>query len=84
MRIENLAYLGLGAILALSVTGCRSPYYADKGAAVGGIAGGLAGAAMGDATHTYHFGGDILVRLPSPTVLSIDSNTQPGRVGCAA
>ncbi len=35
-------------LLAVGSTGCRSPYYADRGAAVGGIAGGLTGAALGD------------------------------------
>ena len=32
----------------LSFSGCRSPYYADQGAALGGVAGGLTGAALGD------------------------------------
>lgn len=40
--------LSLLGILALS--GCRSPYYADKGAALGGVAGALAGAAIGDSS----------------------------------
>ena len=32
----------------LSFAACRSPYYADRGAALGGLAGGLTGAALGD------------------------------------
>jgi len=32
----------------LSFSACRSPYYADQGAALGGVAGGLTGAALGD------------------------------------
>lgn len=36
------------ALILLACDGCRSPYFADKGAALGGVAGGLAGAAMGD------------------------------------
>jgi hypothetical protein len=32
----------------LSCSACRSPYYADQGAALGGLAGGLTGAALGD------------------------------------
>ena len=32
----------------LSLSACRSPYYADQGAALGGVAGGLTGAALGD------------------------------------
>jgi hypothetical protein len=32
----------------LPLPACRSPYYADQGAALGGVAGGLTGAALGD------------------------------------
>ena len=35
-------------LVTVLLVGCRSPYYADKGAALGGVAGGLAGAALGD------------------------------------
>ena len=49
MKLFEKPLLWCAIILAgLSQVGCRSPYYADRGAAVGGIAGGLAGAAMGD------------------------------------
>ena len=48
MKLEKLSPLVLiGCVLTVLVS-CRSPYYADKGAAVGGVAGGLAGAALGD------------------------------------
>jgi hypothetical protein len=33
-----------------SITGCRSPYYADRGAGIGALAGAGAGALIGDAT----------------------------------
>jgi uncharacterized protein YcfJ len=36
------------ALTLLGLAGCRSPYYADRGAALGGVTGGLAGAALGD------------------------------------
>jgi len=44
----------LGACFALvvctSFAGCRSPYYADRGAGIGALAGAGAGALIGDAT----------------------------------
>lgn len=40
--------IGLAFWMLVVSVGCRSPYYADQGAALGGIAGGLAGAAIGD------------------------------------
>ncbi len=45
--LEHLQHLLLFLPL-LSLTACRSPYYADHGAALGGVAGGLTGAALGD------------------------------------
>jgi hypothetical protein len=40
-------------LAALAVVGCRSPYYADKGALFGGLTGAGVGALVGDATgHT--------------------------------
>ena len=36
--------------IALVLGGCRSPYYADKGAVVGGLTGAGVGAAIGEAT----------------------------------
>jgi outer membrane lipoprotein SlyB len=35
-------------MLVLAVTGCRSPYFVDRGAAVGAVTGALAGAAIGE------------------------------------
>lgn len=35
-------------LAVIGSAGCRSPYYADRGAALGGVAGGLTGAALGD------------------------------------
>lgn len=35
-------------LVALIHTGCQSPHYADKGAALGGLAGAVTGAAIGD------------------------------------
>ena len=37
-------------LVCLSFVGCRSPYYADRGAGVGALAGAGAGALIGDAT----------------------------------
>ena len=37
-------------IVSLACVGCRSPYYADRGAGVGALAGAGAGAIIGDAT----------------------------------
>ncbi|MDX1945997.1 MAG: glycine zipper domain-containing protein [Pirellulaceae bacterium] len=38
------------ALIGLLVLGCRSPYYADRGALLGGLTGAGVGAALGDAT----------------------------------
>jgi hypothetical protein len=35
-------------VLPILISGCRSPYYADQGAALGALTGGLAGAAIGE------------------------------------
>jgi surface antigen len=40
--------ISLWVVPLLACAACRSPYYADQGAALGGIAGGLTGAALGD------------------------------------
>lgn len=40
--------LVLVAILPVALSGCRSPYYADRGALVGGLAGAGLGAAIGE------------------------------------
>lgn len=37
-----------GVLLALLATGCRSPYYADRGAAAGGLTGAALGAVIGE------------------------------------
>src|SRR5262249_3666934 len=41
---------GLMLAAALALVGCRSPYYADKGALFGGLTGAGVGALVGDAT----------------------------------
>ena len=38
------------ALVLVVASGCRSPYYADRGAGVGALAGAGAGAIIGDAT----------------------------------
>ncbi len=38
------------SLLAMATIGCRSPYYADRGAGFGALAGAGAGALIGDAT----------------------------------
>lgn len=43
-----------------SFVGCRSPYYADRGAGVGALAGAGAGALIGDATGHSAAGGALL------------------------
>lgn len=40
----------LAVLSAIPLTGCRSPYYADRGAGLGALAGAGAGAIIGDAT----------------------------------
>lgn len=46
--LSNAACLAL--IVLTAVSGCRSPYYADRGAGLGALAGAGAGAIIGDAT----------------------------------
>jgi hypothetical protein len=58
-RAKCLLGVGLIAVWWASSTGCRSPYYADQGAALGGLAGGLTGAALGDA-HGTALGGAVV------------------------
>ena len=48
MKLHTYFRFSLLALLCLSSAACRSPYYADQGAALGGLAGGLTGAALGD------------------------------------
>jgi predicted acylesterase/phospholipase RssA len=48
MKPARCYQLTIFTVMSLSLVGCRSPYFADKGAALGGVAGGLAGAALGD------------------------------------
>jgi hypothetical protein len=43
--IKSVVVAGLGLV---SLLGCRSPYYADRGAGVGAVTGALAGAAIGN------------------------------------
>lgn len=45
MKTHNTLFMI--AVLAMLASGCRSPYYADQGAAIGGVTGGLAGASIG-------------------------------------
>src|SRR5690606_29966043 len=46
-------WLGLIGMAFLFATGCQSPYYADRGALLGGLTGAGVGAAVGHATgHT--------------------------------
>lgn len=47
--VSRFALVLLATITAVGV-GCRSPYYADRGAGVGALAGAGAGAIIGDAT----------------------------------
>ena len=46
MKPVNCLIISVGMLLFAGLSGCRSPYYADKGAALGGLAGGLTGAAI--------------------------------------
>ncbi len=48
MKPGYCVIIGVGMTLFGSLAGCKSPYYADKGAALGGLAGGLTGAAIGN------------------------------------
>lgn len=49
-RICLRACVSLALLASLNLTGCRSPYYADRGAGLGALAGAGAGAIIGDAT----------------------------------
>lgn len=44
----HVTMLFMIGVLPILVSGCRSPYYADQGAAFGALTGGLAGAAIGE------------------------------------
>jgi len=44
----QMATIVLFGLLPILASGCRSPYYADQGAAFGALTGGLAGAAIGE------------------------------------
>ncbi|HVW02297.1 MAG TPA: glycine zipper domain-containing protein [Planctomycetaceae bacterium] len=48
MTSSRLLWGGLGLVL-LGTSGCYSPYYADRGALVGGLTGAGVGAALGEA-----------------------------------
>jgi len=48
MRLHALSSTIFLTVLALSAAGCRSPFYADHGALLGGLAGAGIGAAVGD------------------------------------
>ena len=51
LRARSLRWAIFFALAACtSFTGCRSPYYADRGAGIGALAGAGAGALIGDAT----------------------------------
>ena len=47
---QNSRLLLLVSLAILTSLGCRSPFYADRGAAAGGLAGAGIGAAIGEAT----------------------------------
>jgi len=47
-------------VACVSFAGCRSPYYADRGAGVGALAGAGAGALIGDATGHNAAGGALI------------------------
>ncbi|NOZ39906.1 MAG: hypothetical protein GXP24_06745 [Planctomycetes bacterium] len=52
-RIVNSAVklaIGFALLVCISFAGCRSPYYADRGAGLGALAGAGAGAIIGNAT----------------------------------
>jgi hypothetical protein len=48
MKSRKHLQAALWTLPLVLLSACRSPYYADKGAALGGLAGGLTGAALGD------------------------------------
>ncbi len=45
---RHITILLMSGVLPILASGCRSPYYADQGAAFGALAGGLAGAVIGE------------------------------------
>jgi len=47
---KTTLYVFVSCCLVLSLSACRSPYYADRGAGVGALTGAGAGAIIGDAT----------------------------------
>ena len=58
-QAARYALAALAASCSL-VTGCQSPYYADRGAGVGALAGAGAGAIIGDATGGNAAGGALI------------------------
>jgi Glycine zipper len=48
--MNRLSLAALLIVLSAIATGCRSPYYADRGALFGGLTGAGVGAVVGDAT----------------------------------
>lgn len=49
-NLSNMEWRWL-SLVALAITGCQSPYYADRGALAGGVGGAGVGALVGSATH---------------------------------
>lgn len=47
MDTKSREYLFVCVAAIAALAGCRSPYYADRGAALGGVTGAIAGAAIG-------------------------------------
>lgn len=66
-------WLVLGAAL-LSTLGCRSPYYADRGALVGGLTGAGVGALVGDAAGNAGAGAVIGTAIGAITGTAIGEN----------
>jgi len=51
LRLDSMnSIIGFALLICISFAGCRSPYYADRGAGIGALAGAGAGALIGDAT----------------------------------
>jgi uncharacterized protein YcfJ len=48
VRRTRFPWLAVGLLGVVVQAGCRSPHYADQGAALGGVAGAITGAALGD------------------------------------
>ena len=59
-KIVSLRIACLSLVACTSLAGCRSPYYADRGAGVGALAGAGAGALIGDATGHNAAGGALI------------------------